>query len=197
LPATLLAPGAATSKASHGAEAAAESATATGDTAKSFVARFAADAAAAAERLGVEPKLLLAQAALETGWGEAAPQHPDGRPTHNMFGIKAGGSWSGERAAHWTLENSGGVAERKRAMFRAYPSSTASFADYVSLIAGSQRYAAALEKAADPAAYVHAITQAGYATDPQYADKWLSIYRGDRLDGALRDLKPGAFGSTQ
>jgi flagellar protein FlgJ len=165
--------------------------------AASFVWRFAADAAAAAAKLGVAPKLLLAQAALETGWGDASPRHPDGRPTFNMFGIKAGSGWTGGSAVHWTLETSGGVTERKRALFRAYPNSTASFADYVELIASSPRYAAARDAAPDPERYVHAIAAAGYATDPAYAAKWLSIYRGDRLTSAWDALKHGTFGPTQ
>lgn len=168
-----------------------------GDAAQSFVARFAADAAAAAAKLGVTPKLLLAQAALETGWGETSPRHPDGRPTFNLFGIKAGSDWTGGSAMHWTLEISGGVTERKREWFRAYPSSTASFDDYAELIGRSQRYAAARAAAPDAERYVHAITAAGYATDPAYAAKWLSIYRGDRLTSAWNALKHGAFGPTQ
>lgn len=165
-------------------------------TASEFVARLWPEAAAAGKALGVEPRLLLAQAALETGWGGAAPTDADGTPANNLFGIKAGASWGGARAAHWTIENRDGIAERKRETFRAYPSTAASFADYVDVIS-APRYATALANAADPEAYARAVTAAGYATDPNYADKWLSIYRGDRLDGAMRDLKPATFGPTQ
>ena len=168
-----------------------------GSAPESFVARFLDDATDAARKLGIEPRLLLAQAALETGWGSAAPQHPDGQPTNNLFGIKAGASWAGARSAQWTLEHSAGGAERKREEFRAYPTSTASFADYVDLISGSPRYAGALEQGADPEAYVRAVTAAGYATDPSYGDKWLSIYRGERLNRAVQDLKPGLDEPTQ
>ena len=166
-----------------------------GGSADEFVARFLPDATAAARKLGVEPRLLLAQAALETGWGEASPRHPDGRPTNNLFGIKAGASWQGAQAAHWTVENVDGVAERKRATFRAYPSSTASFADYVDLISNTPRYSAALEQAHDATGYVRAVTAAGYATDPSYADKWLSIYH--RLGDVQGGLKPGDGKPTQ
>jgi flagellar protein FlgJ len=167
------------------------------DTPERFVARFLPDATAAAAKLGIEPKLLLAQAALETGWGSAMPRHPDGTPTHNLFGIKAGPSWDGERAAHWTLESIDGVTQRKREVFRAYPSSTASFADYVDLVASNPRYAAALERAGDSAGYVRAITAAGYATDPSYGEKWLSIYNGERLSKAFGALKHGPLQPTQ
>jgi peptidoglycan hydrolase FlgJ len=165
--------------------------------AEDFVTRFVGEATTAANALGIEPRLLLAQAALETGWGGATPLHADGRPANNLFGIKAGSSWRGPRVAHWTIEHGDGGATRKREEFRAYPHTADSFADYVSLISSSPRYAQALEHAADPEAYARAITAAGYATDPDYAEKWLSIYRGDRLDGALRELKTGDAEPTQ
>jgi peptidoglycan hydrolase FlgJ len=160
--------------------------------AETFVARFIDDATAAATKLGIEPKLLLAQAALETGWGAAAPLHGDGRPANNLFGIKATPEWRGGRVAQWTIEHRAGVAERKREEFRAYPSTADSFADYVNLIANTPRYAAALEQAHDAEGFARAVTAAGYATDPGYAEKWLSIYRGERLGGALHGLKPTA-----
>jgi flagellar protein FlgJ len=167
------------------------------DAAERFVRRFGADATAAARALGLEPRLLLAQAALETGWGSATPRHPDGRPANNLFGIKAGADWRGERVAHWTMEHEDGVAARRRELFRAYDRPADSFSDYVDLIEGSPRYADALAHSGDAEAYARAVTAAGYATDPDYADKWLSIYRGERLGGALRGLKPGVLAPTQ
>ncbi|HET7131383.1 MAG TPA: flagellar assembly peptidoglycan hydrolase FlgJ, partial [Gammaproteobacteria bacterium] len=118
-------------------------------TPESFVARFLDDATAAADALGVEPRLLLAQAALETGWGASAPQRADGQPSNNLFGIKAGASWRGDRVAQWTIEHEDGVATRKREEFRAYDNAAQSFADYVHLIGASPRYAAALDRAQD------------------------------------------------
>ena len=167
------------------------------DVVERFVRRFSADATAAARALGIEPRLLLAQAALETGWGTANARRPDGRPANNLFGIKAGPDWRGERVAQWTIEHEDGVAARKRELFRAYDRAADSFTDYVDLIGGSPRYATALTRSGDPEAYARAVTAAGYATDPNYADKWLSIYRGERLGGALRALKPAVSGPTQ
>ena len=167
------------------------------DEAERFVRRFVADATKAAQSLGLEPRLLLAQAALESGWGKATARHPDGRPANNLFGIKAGADWRGERVAHWTIEHEDGVAARKREVFRAYGRAADSFADYVELIGGSPRYANALAHSSDPEAYARAISSAGYATDPDYADKWLSIYHGDRLGDALLGLKPAAVAPTQ
>jgi flagellar protein FlgJ len=160
--------------------------------AEEFVARLLPEAETAAAALGVEPRLLLAQAALETGWGGTVPESADGRPANNLFGIKAGQSWNGPSIAEWTLEHENGAFLRKREEFRAYSSTAASFTDYVALIANTPRYASALTNASDPEAYARAVTAAGYATDPEYADKWLSIYHGDRLESALRGLKVGA-----
>ena len=113
------------------------------------------EAQAAAAALGVEPRLLLAQAALETGWGRAAPQR-DGEPAHNLFGIKAGASWSGAAVEHWTLEHEGGVTAPQRERFRAYGDTAESFADYVDLISTARRYADALAQAGDAEAYARA-----------------------------------------
>ena len=152
-----------------------------------FVSALLPQAKAAAEALGVEPRLLLAQAALETGWGSALPQK-DGASSHNLFGIKAGAAWSGAAVEHLTLEHENGVTAPRRESFRAYASAAESFGDYVQLISTAQRYAGALEHGGSAEAYARGLTEAGYATDPAYADKWLAIYHGDRLAQALRGI---------
>jgi flagellar protein FlgJ len=163
------------------------------DSAEQFVRRYLPDATSAARTLGIDPRLLLAQAALETGWGASTPQHPDGSSANNLFGIKAGDGWGGARVAHWTMEHLGGVTARKREVFRAYDHAAQSFADYVDLIGGSPRYAQALAHAGDPESYARAVAEAGYATDPDYAAKWLSIYHSERLGDALRGLNSDAL----
>lgn len=136
----------------------------------------------AAERLGVAPELLLAQAALETGWGRTVVRRPDGSSSFNLFGIKAGGRWSGDRVTVGTLEYVDGLPVRQRAQFRAYPSFAASFDDYVDLLRGSGRYADALTKTAEPEAFLGALQDAGYATDPAYARKVMRIWREEMAD---------------
>jgi flagellar protein FlgJ len=152
-----------------------------------FVTALLPEAEKAAAALGIEPRLLLAQAALETGWGRATMEQ-GGEPANNLFGIKAGKSWTGTAVEQWTLEHVDGVTAPQRESFRAYGSTAESFADYVDLIGTARRYAGALEQAGDPEAYARAVTRAGYATDPAYADKWLAIYNGDRLEQALRGI---------
>ena len=134
------------------------------------------EARRAAAKIGVDPRVLLAQAALETGWGKKIIHHPDGRSSFNLFNIKAGRSWQGDRVQVDTLEYRDGVAVKKRAQFRAYRDYRESFEDYVALLR-SPRYAEALHQAGDPERYLHALQRAGYATDPHYADKILAIYR--------------------
>jgi flagellar protein FlgJ len=147
-------------------------------------------AEAAGRRLGVDADLLLAQAALETGWGRGIIQHPDGRSSHNLFGIKADGRWDGPRATVQTLEYEQGIAVRRQAPFRAYGSFAESFRDYADFILGNDRYQPALAQAASPAGYMRALQEAGYATDPQYAEKVLRVWREGvtpRLEVAARD----------
>jgi flagellar protein FlgJ len=107
---------------------------------------------------------------------------------YNLFGIKAGASWSGGTVEQWTLEHENGVTAPQRESFRAYGSAADSFDDYANLIGTARRYAAALEHADNPEAYARAVTKAGYATDPSYADKWLAVYHGDRLEQAMRGI---------
>lgn len=152
---------------------------------QAFVDSLWVPAQRAAAELGVAPEVLLAQAALETGWGRSLPQHPDGRSSHNLFGIKAGASWDGDRVLVPTLEVEEGIPIRRKALFRAYDSYAESFQDYVRLIAHSPRYAQARAQAADPIAYLQQLQQAGYATDPNYASKIGSILGSEALAEAL------------
>ena len=124
------------------------------------------------------------QAALETGWGRRMIQRGDGDSANNLFGIKATG-WSGERASASTHEYRGGVRRNERADFRAYASPAESFADYVSLLKRSPRYAQALEAGGDVRGFAQALQRAGYATDPSYADKITAIANGPTLRKAL------------
>lgn len=145
------------------------------DTPGEFVSTLSPHARAAAAELGTAPEVLLAQAALETGWGRAMITDGQGTNSHNLFGIKAGADWSGPRVYSTTLEYEGGIAVRRREAFRAYPSYADSFADYVSLIKGQPRYGEALSNAGDAAAYTRALQAAGYATDPDYSNKIMRI----------------------
>lgn len=159
-------------------------------TPQAFVEQLLPQAREAASALGVDPAVLLAQAALETGWGRAVSRHADGRSSHNLFNIKADARWDGERVRVSTVEYRDGVALRQQAEFRAYASYAESFADYVAFLRDSSRYRPALENAADGARYVSELARAGYATDPRYAEKINGIVAGEPLRRALAGRTP-------
>jgi flagellar protein FlgJ len=136
-----------------------------------FVQQLWPCAEEAGKALGVDPKHLLAQAALETGWGKSLPCDTDGTPSFNFFGIKAGSSWQGDSVSARTLEFEGGVPVPQKAKFRAYDSPAESFRDYVEVLRNNPRYADALNTGGDAKAFASALQRGGYATDPRYAMK--------------------------
>ncbi|WGL63732.1 flagellar assembly peptidoglycan hydrolase FlgJ [Pseudomonas sp. CW003PS] len=142
-----------------------------------FVATMLPMAQAAAEKIGVHPRYLVAQAALETGWGKSIIRTRDGNSSHNLFGIKSHGSWEGESARVLTTEYKGGKAVKEAASFRAYDSYAQSFDDYVSFLQSNGRYETALSSTENPERFVKELQQAGYATDPNYARKISQIAR--------------------
>ncbi len=139
----------------------------------------------AAGELGVNSDAIVAQAVLETGWGKATVRHPDGRNSFNIFGIKATPDWNGESVMKTTLEFEDGRFVKQRAAFRAYDSYADAFADYVKFI-NQPRYADAITAGpADPASYLRGLQDAGYATDPAYADKINGILKGQKFVDAM------------
>ena len=142
-----------------------------------FIRQMLPHARAAARELGVDPQALLAQAALETGWGKSVPCNADGSCSYNLFGIKAGGSWSGATVNVPTLEFEEGVAVRKTDRFRAYESPADSFRDYARLIRSNPRYGDALNTGSDVSGFASALQEGGYATDPNYARKITAVAR--------------------
>jgi flagellar protein FlgJ len=147
---------------------------------KEFVNHFLPHAKATARELGVQPQAILAQAALETGWGKRQIKLADGSPSHNVFGIKAGADWRGPVAQVRTTEYVRGVAQQRVEKFRAYASDEAAFRDYAALLKNAPRYRGVLN-ADSAASFAQGLQQAGYATDPRYAAKIASIAQGPQL----------------
>lgn len=135
-----------------------------------FVAEMTPWAGEAAARLGVAPELIVAHAALESGWGQR-PINGDGGDSHNLFSIKAGRGWQGAVADVLTTEHVNGEAVKTVERFRAYPDYRSAFNDYVQLLQGNPRYAAVQGVGSDARAFATALARGGYATDPAYADK--------------------------
>ncbi|MGN7739721.1 flagellar assembly peptidoglycan hydrolase FlgJ [Pseudomonas sp. 22526] len=136
-----------------------------------FVATMLPMAQQAADRIGVDPRYLVAQAALETGWGKSVMRQQDGSSSHNLFGIKAGSSWKGDQARAITSEFRNGQMVKETAEFRSYASYQDSFHDLVTLLQSNNRYQEVLKAADNPEQFVRELQKAGYATDPDYASK--------------------------
>jgi flagellar protein FlgJ len=150
-----------------------------------FVQRVLPPIRQAAAAIGVNPLGMLAQAALETGWGQRMPRTAGGNSSLNLFGVKADSEWSGARAVAETLEITGGVAKQTRTAFRAYGSIEESVGDFAHLLTGSPRYREAVAAGGSAQAYVQSIARAGYATDPEYANKLNEVLNGGTLQAAL------------
>ena len=147
-----------------------------------FVRQLKPFAQQAAKGLGIDPNALLAQAALESGWGNAVIRNSDGTSSYNLFNIKADRSWRGKQAQVSTLEFDQGIARKMSSGFRAYSSFQESFHDYVNFIKDNPRYESALKKVSNVDQYMRELQKAGYATDPSYADKVMHIYQSNTLN---------------
>ncbi len=139
--------------------------------AQDFVQANTAAAERVAAESGIPAGFMLGQAAHETGWGKRAIRDEQGRDSHNLFGIKAGANWNGPVAVATTTEVIDGRAVKVKARFRAYASPEESFRDYAKLISSSPRYAGVMQARGDAQSFAQNLQKAGYATDPQYADK--------------------------
>jgi flagellar protein FlgJ len=154
-----------------------------------FVRSLEPLAQSAGSSLGVAPDTLIAQAALETGWGRKLPADASGRSSSNLFGVKAGGGWRGASVQASTTEYVQGAPARTQAAFRSYGSAAQSVGDYVSLLQTSPRYASALGAGADVQAFATGLTRGGYATDPDYVNKLAATV------ATLRQLRAAALKS--
>ncbi|MDC5849472.1 flagellar assembly peptidoglycan hydrolase FlgJ [Vibrio europaeus] len=141
---------------------------------ETFVTSMKPYAEKAARALGIDSSLLLAQAALETGWGQKVVNSSRGS-SNNLFNIKADRSWSGEKVSTQTLEYHQGVPVKENAAFRSYANYEESFNDYVRFLNENPRYTTALRHGGNNEEFIRGIHHAGYATDPRYADKVLSV----------------------
>jgi peptidoglycan hydrolase FlgJ len=191
----------------HGAAAPAVPSPATPETQANFISDLWPTAQEAGQQLGVDPRNLIAQAALETNWGTKVPRDTSGRSSNNLFGMKTGSQWTGASVAARTQEylppassdravsegapsgdGQNAAAISTTAQFRAYGSPAQSFQDYVALLRNSPRYAAALNTGSNVHAFATALQRGGYATDPDYASKVSSIARS--INPQLATLEP-------
>ena len=157
-----------------------------------FVAALYPLAEPVAEELGVDAKAIVAQAALETGWGKFMITDEQGRNSYNFFGIKADERWQGDAVTVTTHEYRDGVAVKENAAFRSYTSAAEGMRDYARFLQSAARYEQALGQGLTAEHYGQALQQAGYATDPQYGAKIHRISESSTLNSALQQLQPQA-----
>jgi len=153
-------------------------------TPREFVNRVWPHAVEASRSTGIPPQFLVAHAALESGWGKHEIRRADGTPSYNLFGIKASKSWGGSGIEVPTTEYVQGEAQRVTERFREYTSYAEAFRDYASLLRNNPRYGAVIGSQ-DGTEFARRLQQAGYATDPMYADKLARIINGPTLRQAL------------
>jgi len=143
----------------------------------------------ASEKLGIDADVLLAQSALETGWGKHLPLNADGSNSFNLFGIKADQRWQGDSVEIMSREFRHGVMQHEKSAFRSYDSVSQAFEDYTNFIMNSPRYQKALQQGHDGDAYARELQKAGYATDPDYAKKIKRVRSNEDLQAKVSELK--------
>lgn len=145
-----------------------------------FIEKLLPHAKAVSQSTGIPPHFMLAQAALESGWGKHEIRHADNSPSYNLFGIKAGANWKGGVIETVTTEYINGAPQKVIEKFRTYNSYAEGFNDYAKLLLDNPRYARVL-KSTDAATFANGLQRAGYATDPLYADKLIRILNSEAL----------------
>lgn len=158
-----------------------------------FVKSLLPHAEKAARELGVDPQFLLAQSALETGWGRKLIASNSGEPSYNLFAIKADASWQGKHSQAETIEFKDGLAEHSRQNFRNYDSYQQAFDDYINFLTTNPRYENALAAVSDNRAFAQELQHAGYATDPEYAQKINSVLQSPVFLKAIASAQRGVF----
>ncbi len=156
-----------------------------------FVAELLPAVNNASQELGVERDAILAQAILETGWGQSIIHDNQGRNSHNLFGIKADDRWQGDKITTRTYEFIDGALQARYEDFRAYASYQESIEDYVSFLSSNPRYQEAVESGRDAGTFAEKIQQAGYATDPEYAQKVKDIIAGNTFQSLVANAAVG------
>jgi len=155
----------------------ASSASPTFDQPEDFVSALIAPAKKVQQQLGVPFEVVIAQAALETGWGQKIIKSQDGDSSNNLFNIKADSRWAGDKVIKDTLEFEQGTMIKKSEPFRTYQSLNDSVDDYINFLSTSERYQEALQSSGNVEHFLQGLQKAGYATDPQYADKILGTLK--------------------
>lgn len=161
---------------------------------RDFIAAIGPSAQSSAKTTGIPASFTVAQAALESGWGESRLA----REGRNVFGIKADPAWTGPTVDMPTREYVNGAWVQQVARWRAYSNWQGSIDDHAAFFRRNSRYARCFECSTGEG-WAQAVAQAGYATDPQYAGKLVQIMREHHLEqlDTRPDVapKPSIFGA--
>ncbi|MDT0602874.1 flagellar assembly peptidoglycan hydrolase FlgJ [Thalassotalea castellviae] len=142
-----------------------------------FVTALTEPAKYVEKKLNIPFEVVIAQAALETGWGQKVIKTAQGESSNNLFNIKADARWSGDKTHKETLEYQQGAMVKKREPFRVYQNIGDSINDYINFLSSNERYQGALKQAKNVEQFLHGLQGAGYATDPNYANKIMGTLR--------------------
>ena len=165
------------------------------DTPEDFVTSVWDYAKKAASKIGLNPAVMVAQSALETGWGKHIIKDKNGESSFNLFNVKAHRDWDGEKAAQSTLEFEQGVAVKKVEPFRVYNNFSEAFDDFVGFLKSNSRYQPALNNTGNSEQFLQDLQKAGYATDPKYADKIIGILNSDRFKQVMGKVANSNIGA--
>lgn len=154
----------------------------TGDRKQRFLESLRPHAEAAEAETGVPARFILAQAALESGWGAREIRDAHGQSSFNLFGVKAGGNWSGESVETTTTEYRQGLAMKQTQRFRAYADYGEAFTDYANLL--KSRFGDAVNAGNDAEKFARGLAEGGYATDPAYASKLKAVIASVAMAGS-------------
>jgi len=152
----------------------------------SFIQTLLPYAKKVAKALGISPAVLIAQSALETGWGKKIINHAtDQKSSFNLFNIKANKAWQGDKVSKNSLEVENATAVMRNSNFRSYENVSSRFEYCQRFVTENPRYTQALKQGDNAERYIEELHQAGYGTDPQYAQKIKNIMNSESFKRAV------------
>ena len=146
------------------------------ETKQYFVDTLLPDAKRNAARLGIQPDIIIAIAALESGWGKYVIKETNGASSHNLFGIKAHDK-DLPHTMHKTTEYIDNSPVIVKEPFRKYDNTASAVNGFADFLLNNPRYKKALDSTTDNTLFLRELQRAGYATDPEYANKAIDVLK--------------------
>lgn len=156
------------------------------DLATKFIKAWITPAKQVAKSSGLPYQIIIAQAALETGWGQKQILTADGQPSYNYFGIKANAAWQGKTTYLTTTEYSESGMIKRKDHFKVYNNQNEALIDYTRLLTQNPRYQS-VQQASNAIMAAQALQEANYATDPHYSKKLIQVI--DRINNIANTIQ--------